>query len=187
MRDRRWEIQGDSQTGHSTGRDRNREGTDVTPNTPVHRYCSDTPVASVTKPSFEFLPLYLLCMSVCELVRTTACLCACLYACVYVHLPYKTQIESTKPRCKKRLSALKAMASKCIEQSHLFLLCDTQRHWLWSVSHKPVTVQPAEARQGTRQSHESFWEQQKTHPSRPCATYWTCHSWKQDSSKSKGI
>ena len=27
---------------------------------------------------------------------------------------------------------------------------------------------------------ESFWEQQRTHPLRPCATYWTCHPWKQD-------
>ena len=35
---------------------------------------------------------------------------------------YKTQVESTKLRCKKGLSALKAMASKGIEQRHLFLL-----------------------------------------------------------------
>ena len=37
-------------------------------------------------------------------------------------LTYKTQVGSTKLRCKKRLSALKAMASKGIEQRHLFLL-----------------------------------------------------------------
>ena len=37
-------------------------------------------------------------------------------------LTYKTQVESTKLRCKKGLSALKAMASKGIEQRHLFLL-----------------------------------------------------------------
>ena len=46
-------------------------------------------------------------------------------------LTYKTQVESTKLRCKKGLSTLKAMASKGIEQRHLFLLykkCDTQRH-----------------------------------------------------------
>ena len=55
-------------------------------------------------------------------------------------LTYKTQVESTKLRCKKGLSALKAMASKGIEQRH----------------------------------------QQRTHPLRPCATYWTCHPWKQD-------
>ena len=36
-------------------------------------------------------------------------------------LTYKTQAESTKLRCKKGLSALKAMASKGIEQRHLFL------------------------------------------------------------------
>ena len=36
-------------------------------------------------------------------------------------LTYKTQVESTKLRCKKGLSALKAMASKGIEQRHLFL------------------------------------------------------------------
>ena len=37
-------------------------------------------------------------------------------------LTYKTQVKSTKLRCKKGLSALKAMASKGIEQCHLFLL-----------------------------------------------------------------
>ena len=37
-------------------------------------------------------------------------------------LTYKTQVESTKLRCKKRLFALKAMASKSIEQRFLFLL-----------------------------------------------------------------
>ena len=37
-------------------------------------------------------------------------------------LTYKTQVESTKLRCKKGLSALKAIASKGIEQRHLFLL-----------------------------------------------------------------
>ena len=35
---------------------------------------------------------------------------------------YKTQVESTKLRCKKGLSALKAMVSKGIEQCHQFLL-----------------------------------------------------------------
>ena len=37
-------------------------------------------------------------------------------------LTYKTQVESTKLTCKKGLSVLKAMASKGIEQRHLFLL-----------------------------------------------------------------
>ena len=37
-------------------------------------------------------------------------------------LAYKMQVESTKLRCKKGLSVLKAMASKGIEQRHLFLL-----------------------------------------------------------------
>ena len=37
-------------------------------------------------------------------------------------LTHKTQVESTKLRSKKGLSALKAMASKGIEQRHLFLL-----------------------------------------------------------------
>ena len=37
-------------------------------------------------------------------------------------LTFKTQVESTKLRCKKGMSALKAMASKGIEQRHLFLL-----------------------------------------------------------------
>ena len=68
-------------------------------------------------------------------------------------ITYKTQVESTKLGCKKGLSALKAMASQGIEQRHLFLLC--QSHWLWSGSHNPVTVQPAEAGQGAKLSHES--------------------------------
>ena len=37
-------------------------------------------------------------------------------------LTYKRQVESTKLRCKKGLSVLKAMASKGIEQRHMFLL-----------------------------------------------------------------
>ena len=37
-------------------------------------------------------------------------------------LTYKTQVESTKLRCKKGLSTLKVMASKGIERHHLFLL-----------------------------------------------------------------
>ena len=37
-------------------------------------------------------------------------------------LTYKTRVKSTKVRCKEGLSALKAMASKGIEQRHLFLL-----------------------------------------------------------------
>ena len=40
-------------------------------------------------------------------------------------LTYKTQDESTKLRFKKGLSALKAMASKGIEQRHLFLLYES--------------------------------------------------------------
>ena len=32
---------------------------------------------------------------------------------------------------------------------------------------------------------ESFWEQQRTHPLRPYATYWTCYPWKQDIRRSK--
>ena len=40
-------------------------------------------------------------------------------------LTYKTQVVSSKLRCKKGLSALKAMASKGIEQRHLFLLCQS--------------------------------------------------------------
>ena len=37
-------------------------------------------------------------------------------------LTYETQVESTKPRCKKQLSALKVMTAKGIEQYHLSLL-----------------------------------------------------------------
>ena len=41
--------------------------------------------------------------------------------------------------------------------------CDTQRHWLWSGSHNPVTVQPAQARQGAKRSHESHSGNNKGH------------------------
>ena len=37
-------------------------------------------------------------------------------------LTHKTQVESTKPRRKKKLSGLKAIPSKGTEQRHLFLL-----------------------------------------------------------------
>ena len=37
-------------------------------------------------------------------------------------LTYKTQVESSKLRCKKGLSELKAMPRKGIKQRHLFLL-----------------------------------------------------------------
>ena len=37
-------------------------------------------------------------------------------------LTYKTYVESTKSRCKKGLSTLKAISFKSIEQRHLFLL-----------------------------------------------------------------
>ena len=42
-------------------------------------------------------------------------------------LMYKAQIESTKLKCKKALSMLKAMASKGIERHHLFLLYQSVR------------------------------------------------------------
>ena len=49
--------------------------------------------------------------------------------CLGVHfdgmLTYKTRVESTKLSCKKKRSALKAMASKGIEQRHLFLQCQS--------------------------------------------------------------
>ena len=41
---------------------------------------------------------------------------------VDIMLTYKTQVESIQLRCKKGLSTFKAMASKGIEQRHLFLL-----------------------------------------------------------------
>ena len=41
-------------------------------------------------------------------------------------LTYRTQVESTKLRCKKGLSALKAMAAKTsMIEHHLFLVCQT--------------------------------------------------------------
>ena len=40
----------------------------------------------------------------------------------------QTQVESAKLRCKKGLSALKAMASKGIEQLHLFMLYQSVIH-----------------------------------------------------------
>ena len=41
--------------------------------------------------------------------------------------------------------------------------CDTRHHWLWSGSHNPVTVKPAEARQGAGRSHESHSGNNKGH------------------------
>ena len=93
-------------------------------------------------------------------------------------LTYKTQVESTKLRCKKGLSTLKAMASKGIEQRHLFLL------------YKSVILSVIDYGLGlTNLSQSNLLKLDRvrneatrvilTHPLRPCATYWTCHPWKQ--------
>ena len=56
------------------------------------------------------------------------------------------------------------MASKGIEQRHMFLLYVILNVIYY---HSP----PAEARQGAKtKPWESFWEQQKTHPLRRCVT-----------------
>ena len=59
-------------------------------------------------------------------------------------LTYKAQVKSTKIRCKKRLSSLKAMASKGSEQRHLSLQYQSGIlsvfDYVWSGSHNPVTV-----------------------------------------------
>ena len=91
-------------------------------------------------------------------------------------LMYKTQVKSTKLRCKKGLSTFKARASKGIEQRHLFMLYQSvilsvidcglglttlsQSNLLTECKTKPLG---------------SFWEQQRTHPLRTGATYWICH------------
>ena len=85
-------------------------------------------------------------------------------------LTYQTQVEPAKLRCKTGLFALKTMAAKGI-----CTCCISPACW----RSPGCKTEP----------WESFWKQQKTHSLRPCATYWTCHPWKQDTkwSKSKRI
>ena len=107
-------------------------------------------------------------------------------------LTYKTQIESTKLRCNKGLSALKAMALEDIEQRHLFLLCQSvilsvidNALGLTSLSQSNLLKLDFAQNEAMSVSMGTT----KTHPLRPCATYWTCYLWKQDIrwSKSKHI
>ena len=97
-------------------------------------------------------------------------------------LTYKTQVKSTKLRCKKGLSALKAMASKGIEQRHLFLLYQSVILSVIDYGLGLTTLSQSNLLKHDRVQNEAMrvWEQQRTHPWRPCATYWTCRPWKQD-------
>ena len=107
-------------------------------------------------------------------------------------LTCKTQVRSTKLRCKKGLSTLKAMAFKGIEQHHLsccIRVCDSESLtivWVLQTRHSLTCWSSTGCKTNPR---ESFWEQQRTHPLRKCATYWACHPWKKDirCSKSKRI
>ena len=87
-------------------------------------------------------------------------------------LTYRTQIESTKVRCKKGLSTLKAVASKGIEQHHLFLL--NQSVILSVIDYGPSLTSLSQSKllkldRVQNEAMESFWEQQRHHalPSEP--------------------
>ena len=99
-------------------------------------------------------------------------------------LTYKTQVESTKLRCKKGLNGLKVMASKGIEQRHLFLLYRSVILNVIDYGLGLTTLSQSNLLKLNRVQNEAmtviFWEKQRTHPLRPCATYLTCHPWKQD-------
>ena len=94
-------------------------------------------------------------------------------------LTYKTQVESTKLRCKKGLSVLKSMASKGIKQCHLFLLYQSVilsviDNGLGLTTLSQPNLLKLDRVHATR-NHEIHSENNKT-----CATYWTCHPWNQD-------
>ena len=101
-------------------------------------------------------------------------------------------VESTKLRCKKGLSALKAMASKGIEQRHLFLLYQNVILSVIDYGLGLTTLSQSNLLKLDRVQNEAMrviLGTTKDTPMRPCATYWTCHPWKQDIrwSKSKRI
>ena len=88
-------------------------------------------------------------------------------------LTHKTQVESTKLRCKKEVSTLKAMASKGIEQCLLFLLYQSVILSVIGYGLGLTTCHSLTCWSSTKRKTrpwESFWEQQRTHPLRPCAT-----------------
>ena len=107
-------------------------------------------------------------------------------------LTYKTQVESTKLRCKKGLSALKAMASKGIKQRHLFLLYQSVILSVTDYGLGLTALSKSNLLKLERVQNEAMrviLGTTKDTPLRPCTTYWTCHPWKQDIrwSKSKRI
>ena len=98
-------------------------------------------------------------------------------------LTYKTQVESTKLRCKKGLSMLKAMALKGIKQRHLFLLYQSVILSVTDCGLGLTTLSQSNLLKRDRVQNEAMrviLGTTRTHPLRPCATYWTCHPWKQD-------
>ena len=99
-------------------------------------------------------------------------------------LTYKTQVESTKLRCKKGLSALKAMASKGIEQRHLFLLYQSVILSVIDYGLGLTTLSQSNLLKLDRVQNEAMRVILGTTKDTPietmCATYWTCHPWKQD-------
>ena len=67
--------------------------------------------------------------------------------------------------CMKGLSLLKAMAATVIEHCHLFLLCQGMILCItgYGLGLTTLSVQPAEARQGAKQSHNSHHGNNKRH------------------------
>ena len=94
-------------------------------------------------------------------------------------LTYKMQVESTKLRCKKGLSALKAITSKGIEQRHLFLLHQSVMLSVINYGLGLTALSQSTLDRVQNEAMRVIWEQQRTHPLKPCATYRTCHTWKQ--------
>ena len=101
-------------------------------------------------------------------------------------LTYKTQVESTKLRCKKGLSALKAMASKGMEQRHLFLLYQSVILSVTDYGLGLTTLSQSNLLKLDRVQNEAMRVILETTKDTPTET---CHPWKQSIrwSKSKRI
>ena len=90
-----------------------------------------------------------------------------------IMLTYKTQVESTKLRCKKGLSVLKAMPSKGIQQRHLFPLYQSMLFSVIDYGLCLTTLSQSNLLKLDKVQNEAMrviLGKQKTHPLRPCTT-----------------
>ena len=90
-------------------------------------------------------------------------------------LTYKMQVESTKLRCKKGLSALKGMASKGIEQHYLLLLHQSVMLSVINYGLGLTALSQSNLPKLDRVQNEAMRVILGTTKD-PCATYWTCHA-----------